>query len=84
MSEAAFNIASRHFGATVSRPEKKEVPIELLNLPKKEDIIRKQESAVIDVKAATKKVEELAKEVKEPVLETVAPKKKKTYKSTKK
>ena len=79
MDEAAFKIAQRHFGATESRPEKKEVPIELLNLPKKEDIIRKQEPKtdvpVIEPKKekAIEKVEKLP--VQEPELEKVEVKK---------
>jgi len=34
MNEAAFKIASKHFGATRNRPDQKHVPIELLKMPK--------------------------------------------------
>ena len=42
MSELAFQIASAHFGATKPNAVTKEVPIELLKLPNKEDIIKAQ------------------------------------------
>lgn len=34
MNDAAFQIASKHFGATKNRPAQKTVPIELLKMPK--------------------------------------------------
>ncbi|MEN6568986.1 MAG: hypothetical protein ABFC18_03135 [Rikenellaceae bacterium] len=34
MNEAAYKIASRHFGATKNRPEERRVPLELLRIPK--------------------------------------------------
>jgi len=40
LSEVALRIAERHFGITRDRPIVKEVPLELLKLPKKIDIIK--------------------------------------------
>jgi hypothetical protein len=34
MNDAAFQIASKHFGATKNRPAQRAVPIELLKMPK--------------------------------------------------
>lgn len=39
MSEVALRIAQKHFGINQPRPATKEVPIELLILPKKKEII---------------------------------------------
>jgi hypothetical protein len=34
MTEAAFKIAEKHFGATKNRPAQQHVPMELLKMPK--------------------------------------------------
>jgi hypothetical protein len=34
MNDAAYKIASKHFGATKSRPGLKEIPVDLLRIPK--------------------------------------------------
>lgn len=34
MNDAAFQLASKHFGATKNRPAQRAVPIELLKMPK--------------------------------------------------
>jgi hypothetical protein len=34
MNDAAYKIASKHFGATKSRPGLKEIPLDLLRIPK--------------------------------------------------
>lgn len=40
MNDAALRIAEKHFGISRSRPVTKEIPIELLQLPKKVNIIK--------------------------------------------
>jgi hypothetical protein len=40
LNDAALEIARRHFGVDVSHPDMKAVPIELLRLPKKIEIIK--------------------------------------------
>lgn len=50
LNDAALEIARKHFGVSESRPEAREVPIELLRLPKKIEIIKavKEEPIVLE------------------------------------
>jgi hypothetical protein len=46
MDDQAYKIASRHFGATKRRPAQKQVPPELLKLPKMTDVIKAQPKVI--------------------------------------
>jgi hypothetical protein len=64
LNDAALEIARRHFGVDVSHPDMKAVPIELLRLPKKIEIIKAVREVLpdkIEVPVDTPTVEEIKK-----------------------
>lgn len=66
MNDAAFRLASKHFGATKDRPEEKVIPIELLKLPKIQILPKK----IIPVVVTEVKTEVVAPIVVAPVVVT--------------
>jgi len=79
MNDAALRIAERHFGVNRSRPTTKEVPVELLKLPTKIEIIKAQpipppiaKAPVIEI--VKPEVPEVKAEIKPEVKKRTAPK----------
>lgn len=75
MNEAARRIAEEHYGVNKPRPVIKEVPQELLQLPKRIDITKAIETIEVPkvkpVKIVTIKAEEPTLPVKKPVRKPV-------------
>jgi hypothetical protein len=86
MNEAVRKIAERHFGINKPKPEIKNIPAELLKLPKRIDITKAIETIEIP-KVTPAKVEPVTVVKEEPVKATVkapvAKKKRPAYKAKK-